>query len=53
LNLIYADEVKSRIQLLHTALEPLILLIFGGLVLFILAAIMLPVFDVYSVYSSM
>jgi type IV pilus assembly protein PilC len=53
LNLIYADEVRVRIQLLHTSLEPLILLIFGGLVLFILAAIMLPVFDIYSAYSNM
>lgn len=53
LNRIYADEVRSRIQLLHTSLEPLILLVFGGLVLFILAAIMLPVFDIYSAYSSM
>ena len=53
LNLIYADEVQAKIKLLHTSLEPLILLIFGGLVLFILAAIMLPVFDIYSAYSSM
>lgn len=53
LNRIYADEVRTRIQLLHTSLEPLILLIFGGLVLFILAAIMLPVFDIYSAYSGM
>lgn len=53
LNLVYADEVRTRIQLLNTSLEPLILLIFGGLVLFILAAIMLPVFDIYSAYSSM
>lgn len=53
LNLIYADEVRMRIQLLNTSLEPLILLIFGGLVLFILAAIMLPVFDIYSAYSGM
>jgi len=53
LNLIYADEIRTRIQLLHTSLEPLILLIFGGLVLCILAAIMLPVLDLYSVYSSM
>jgi len=53
LNLIYADEVRMRIQLLNTSLEPLILLVFGGLVLFILAAIMLPVFDIYSAYSGM
>ncbi|WP_373484008.1 type II secretion system F family protein [Acetobacterium sp.] len=53
LNLVYADEVRTRIQLLNTSLEPLILLVFGGLVLFILAAIMLPVFDIYSAYSSM
>lgn len=53
LNVIYADEVQARIQLLHTSLEPLILLIFGGLVLFVLAAIMLPVFDIYSAYASM
>jgi len=53
LNLVYADEVRTRIQLLNTSLEPLILLIFGGLVLFILAAIMLPVFDIYSAYSGM
>ncbi|PKM53290.1 MAG: hypothetical protein CVV00_13060 [Firmicutes bacterium HGW-Firmicutes-5] len=53
LNLVYSDEVSTRIQLLNTSLEPLILLIFGGLVLFILAAIMLPVFDIYSAYSNM
>ena len=52
LNLIYEDEISSRIQLLNTSLEPVILLIFGGLVLFVLAAIMLPVFEIYSAYSS-
>lgn len=53
LNLIYAEEVQTKIKLLYTSLEPFILLIFGGLVLFILAAIMLPVFDIYSAYSRM
>lgn len=53
LNIIYTDEIQARIQLLHTSLEPLILVIFGGLVLFILAAIMLPVFDIYAAYSNM
>lgn len=50
---IYKDEISNRIQLLSTSLEPLILIVFGGVVLFILAAIMLPVFDIYSVYSNM
>jgi len=53
LNLIYSDEVRVRIKLLHTTLEPLMLLVFGGLVLFILAAIMMPVFEIYTAYSSM
>lgn len=53
LNLIYKDEIKNRIQIINTSLEPLILLIFGGVVLFILAAIMLPVFDIYSAYANM
>lgn len=53
LNLIYKDEIKNRIQIINTSLEPLILLVFGGIVLFILAAIMLPVFDIYSAYSNM
>lgn len=51
--LIYKDEINTRIQLVSTSLEPLILIVFGGVVLFILAAIMLPVFDIYSAYSSM
>ncbi|MBC3889324.1 hypothetical protein GH810_13470 [Acetobacterium paludosum] len=50
---IYKDEIQARIELVSTALEPLILIVLGGVVLFILAAIMLPVFDIYSAYSSM
>jgi type IV pilus assembly protein PilC len=50
---IYKDEVQNRIQLLSTALEPLILIVLGGVVLFILAAVMLPVFDIYASYASM
>lgn len=53
INLIYQDEIKNSIKIINTSLEPLILLIFGGVVLFILAAIMLPVFDIYSAYSKM
>ncbi|KNZ43044.1 hypothetical protein AKG39_02490 [Acetobacterium bakii] len=51
--LIYDDEVKNSIKFISTAVEPLILLILGGAVLFILAAIMLPVFDIYTAYSGM
>ena len=53
LNLIYKDEINNRIQIINTSLEPIILMVFGGAILFILAAIMLPVFDIYSVYSNM
>ncbi|MBC3805098.1 hypothetical protein GH808_11745 [Acetobacterium fimetarium] len=52
-NRIYKDEMQNRIQLLSTALEPLILIVLGGMVLFILASVMLPVFDIYSAYSAM
>ena len=53
INHVYKDELKNKIQIINTSLEPLILLAFGGAVLFILAAIMLPVFDIYSAYSNM
>jgi len=52
INLIYDDEVKDSIKLMSTAIEPLVLMVLGGAVLFILAAIMLPVFDIYTAYSS-
>jgi len=51
--MIYDDEVKDSIKLISTAIEPLILMVLGGAVLFILAAIMLPVFDIYTAYSAM
>jgi len=44
--LIYDDEVKNTMKFISTAVEPLILMVLGGAVLFILAAIMLPVFDI-------
>jgi type IV pilus assembly protein PilC len=50
---IYRQEIGTEIQAINTSLEPIILLAFGGLVLFMLAAIMLPVFDIYGTYSSM
>lgn len=53
INMIYEDEVKNSIKLMSTAIEPLILVVLGGAVLFILAAIMLPVFDIYTAYSAM
>lgn len=53
LKLIYKDEINNQIQLMNTSLEPLILMVFGGMVLFILAAIMLPVFDIYAAYANM
>lgn len=53
INLIYKDEINARIQLMGISLEPLILILLGGVVLFILAAIMLPVFDIYAAYSNM
>lgn len=53
ITLIYDDEVKDSIKLMNTAIEPLILIVLGGVVLFILAAIMLPVFDIYTAYSAM
>lgn len=53
INMIYDDEVKDSIKLISTAIEPLILMVLGGAVLFILAAIMLPVFDIYTAYSAM
>lgn len=53
ITLIYDEEVKKTMNLMRTALEPFIILILGGGVLFILAAIMLPVFDIYTAYSGM
>jgi len=53
IGLIYDDEVKNSIKFMSTAVEPMILLNLGGAVLFILVAIMLPVFDIYSAYSGM
>ncbi|MGV8906888.1 MAG: type II secretion system F family protein [Acetobacterium sp.] len=53
ITLIYENEVEDSIKLMNTLIEPLILIILGGAVLFILAAIMLPVFDIYTAYSAM
>jgi|LGOV01.1.fsa_nt_gb type IV pilus assembly protein PilC len=53
ITLIYEDDVKNSVAMLETALEPVILIVLGGMVFLILAAIMLPIFDLYSVYSEM
>lgn len=49
----YNDEIKRYLKLILTIIEPLILLIVGGLVFFIIIAIMMPVFEIYSGYSEL
>ena len=49
----YGFKMLISYCVIYLVVMPLILLIFGGLVLFVLAAIMLPVFDIYSAYASM
>lgn len=50
---IYEEETKEQMKAIKTILEPGLIVLIGGLVFFVLAAMMLPVFDLYVVYSSM
>ncbi|MGL4606123.1 MAG: type II secretion system F family protein [Eubacteriaceae bacterium] len=50
---IYEVEYKNQLDVLTSSLEPGLILLMGMMVFFILSAIMLPVFELYMVYSSM
>jgi type IV pilus assembly protein PilC len=45
----YEEELNSRLAMLLTLVEPLLLLVMGGLVLTILVALYLPIFSVGAV----
>jgi type IV pilus assembly protein PilC len=47
----YDGEVDTTISRLNTMLEPLIIVVLGGVVAFIVIAIILPVFEVYNTMS--
>lgn len=47
--LFYEDEVENSIQQLTTMIEPLIIVVLGGLVGFIVISMILPVFDLYNI----
>ncbi|WKY47505.1 type II secretion system F family protein [Eubacteriaceae bacterium ES3] len=49
----YESQYKHRIGMLKMMLEPFLLLIIGGGVLFMILAIMMPVFDLYLIYSNL
>jgi general secretion pathway protein F len=49
----YESQYKHRMGMLQIMLEPLLLLIIGGGVLLMMLAIMLPVFDLYLIYSNL
>ncbi|WKY44260.1 type II secretion system F family protein [Eubacteriaceae bacterium ES2] len=49
----YESQYKHRIGMLQIMLEPLLLLIIGGGVLLMMLAIMMPVFDLYLIYSNL
>ncbi|MEG0378224.1 MAG: type II secretion system F family protein [Eubacterium sp.] len=49
----YNDEVVRRLKRLTMLLEPAVLLFVGGLVFFIVAAVMEPVFGIYAGYSEL
>ncbi len=41
----YDDEVENAVTALTTILEPIIIVFMGGVVLFIVLAILLPIFE--------
>jgi general secretion pathway protein F len=41
----YDDEVENAVGALTTILEPIIIVFMGGVVLFIVLAILLPIFE--------
>ena len=49
----YESQYHHGINMLKMMIEPLLILVLGAIVLFVLLAIMLPVFDLYLFYSSM
>ena len=49
----YKSQYNHGVNMLKIIVEPLLILILGMIVLFVLLAIMLPVFDLYLFYSNM
>ncbi len=49
----YQSQYQHGVNMLKIIVEPLLILALGAVVLFVLVAIMLPVFDLYLFYSSM
>lgn len=45
----YDEEVETAISQLTTMIEPLIIVVLGGVVAFIVAAMILPMFDIYNI----
>jgi len=50
---IYQERIHYRISMMMTMIEPILLLLVGGIVLFIVVSIMLPIFDLYTLYTEM
>ena len=44
----YDEEVETAISQMTTMIEPLIIVVLGGVVGFIVAAMILPMFDMYN-----
>lgn len=49
----YNDEINRKIKKMTALLEPVVLLVVGGLIFFIMASVMQPVFEIYSGYSEL
>lgn len=49
----YNGEIDRKIKKMTALLEPVVLLVVGGLVFFIMASVMQPVFEIYSGYSEL
>jgi len=50
---IYQERIQYRMAIIMSMVEPLLLLLIGGVVLFIVVSIMLPIFDLYTLYTEM
>ena len=45
----YDEEVETALSQMTTMIEPLIIVVLGGMVGFIVAAMILPMFDMYNI----
>jgi type IV pilus assembly protein PilC len=52
LNEFYSDEIENTVKALASLVEPLMILVVGGMVGVIVISLFLPIFDIYSTVSS-